>query len=115
MIPHIAPVASSEVAGATARELVRQAQETSVPNEPKAAAPTVDEEEVRKAIASTGDQIVVGGRAVQFSYDKSAHRVIVTVRSTETGEVIRQIPPDEYLKFAARLREMVGVLLDDQF
>ncbi len=115
MIPNIAPAASSDVAAAAAREKVLHAKDAPVPDEPKAAAPVVDEEEVRKAIASTGDQLVVGGRSVQFSYDSVAHRVIVTVCSADTGDVIRQIPPDEYLRFAARLREMAGVLLDDQF
>lgn len=71
-----------------------------------------DEKEVRSALSRTGEQIVVGGHEMRFNYDRDLHRVVVTVRSKATGEVVRTIPPAEYIKFAARMRELMGVLLE---
>lgn len=49
-----------------------------------------------------------------FSIDSSTGKTVVTVVDTGTGEVIRQIPPEETLRLAARIREMLGVLLDEE-
>jgi flagellar protein FlaG len=72
----------------------------------------VDPETVVAAIASVGELTTSGGRSISFRYDDKAGRVIARVVSDETGEVIRQIPPQEYLDFVAKFREMVGVLFD---
>ena len=34
--------------------------------------------------------------------------------STEPRDVVREIPPEEYQQFAARFRELLGVLFDEQ-
>lgn len=75
----------------------------------------VDPETVVAAIASVGELSASGGRSISFHYDDKAGRVIARVVSEETGEVIRQIPPQEYLDFVAKFREMVGVLFDTKF
>lgn len=72
----------------------------------------VDPETVVAAIASVGELTTSGGRSISFRYDDKAGRVIARVVSDETGEVIRQIPPQEYLDFVAKFREMVGVFFD---
>ena len=70
-----------------------------------------DAEAVRAAVAETDPKVVLGGRKVEFSYDQELDQVIVTVKDSE-GETIRQVPPEEFLKMAARFREMFGVLFD---
>jgi flagellar protein FlaG len=50
-------------------------------------------------------------RSLEFKYDKSAGRTIITIVNPSTGEVIRQIPPEEVLAAADRLRGS-GSLLD---
>ncbi len=44
-------------------------------------------------------------RDLLFSVDDSTGRVIVTVRDSETNEVIRQIPSDELLALSQRLTD----------
>lgn len=80
---------------------------------PEAAAAT-SPEQVEKAIESTSDRIAFGNRTIQFSYDRDEDRVIVTVKDKDSGEIVRQLPPKDYLKFAARFKEMLGVLFDEQ-
>jgi flagellar protein FlaG len=49
---------------------------------------------------------------LQFSVNEASGRTVVTVTDAQTGEVIREIPPSEQLKLAARLDEMIGLLFD---
>lgn len=75
-----------------------------------------DPESVTAAIRSMGGQVQFGGRVAEFSYNDDLNTVVVKVYSsaTEPREVVRQIPPEEYLAFAARYRELLGVLFDEQ-
>jgi len=43
------------------------------------------------------------GRSVQFSIDEATGRAIVSVRDSQTGQLIRQIPGDETLRIAQAL------------
>lgn len=47
---------------------------------------------------------------LSFEVDKETEDVIVRIVNRETGELIRQIPPDELLKLRQKLEELVGVL-----
>ena len=58
--------------------------------------------------------VVFGGRTAKFSYDEKAGRLVVKILSDggEPKQVVRQFPPEDYLAFVARFREMLGVLFD---
>jgi flagellar protein FlaG len=49
---------------------------------------------------------------LQFSVNKESGRIVVTVTDEETGKVIREIPPEEIVKFAEKFDEMVGMIFD---
>jgi flagellar protein FlaG len=49
---------------------------------------------------------------LQFSVHKASGQVMVVVREESTGKVIREIPSREVLDLAAKIDEMVGMLLD---
>lgn len=66
-------------------------------------------EQIKDATNKVLEQINI---QLDFSYDKELNRMVVKVINKETGEVVRQIPPEEMLKIAKRMEEMVGVLLD---
>jgi uncharacterized FlaG/YvyC family protein len=53
--------------------------------------------------------------AAEFSMAKEGHRVQVTLRNTHTGEVIRQIPPDEFLDNFSSFKNGVGMLFNKLF
>jgi flagellar protein FlaG len=52
------------------------------------------------------------GRAVEFRLDDATGKTVVTVRSTATGEVIRQIPSDEMLQLARHLDQRANALVN---
>jgi len=49
---------------------------------------------------------------LKFSVNKESGRVMVTVTDEATGEVIREIPPEEIVRFAEKFDEMVGMIFD---
>ncbi|QJR81820.1 flagellar protein FlaG [Alteromonas pelagimontana] len=63
----------------------------------------------------------VQSRNLSFTIDKETQRSVVTVRDSESGNIIRQIPSEEVLKLAERIKELqedvgssVGVLLNNR-
>jgi flagellar protein FlaG len=47
-----------------------------------------------------------------FAMDDTLNSPVVTVRSTQTGEVIRQIPSEAVIRVAHTLDELKGLLHD---
>jgi len=53
-------------------------------------------------------------RALEFKVDNASGRTVVTVRDAENGELIRQIPNEEVLRFAQLAEEQTVVLLNEK-
>ncbi len=49
---------------------------------------------------------------LEFSVHEKTGKTVIKVVDRDTGEVIREIPPEELLDIAARIDEMVGMLFD---
>ena len=67
---------------------------------------------VVQAIGSINQQIQVLRRELRFSVDESSEQVVIKVVDSESGDVIRQIPPEEVLALARDMSEGHGRLLD---
>ena len=51
---------------------------------------------------------------IEFSYNENVNRVSITVYDDITGEVIREIPPEESLKMLEKMWEITGLLVDEK-
>jgi flagellar protein FlaG len=51
---------------------------------------------------------------LSIGVDKEADRIVVKLVNSETKEVIRQIPPEEMLRLAERMRELEKTILDER-
>lgn len=51
---------------------------------------------------------------LQFSVNKESGRIMVTVTDEVTGKVVREIPPEEMVRFAEKFDEMVGMIFDEK-
>lgn len=51
---------------------------------------------------------------VSFSVDKDANATVIKVFKTETGELIKQFPPEEILAMKAKISKSVGWLIDNK-
>ncbi len=74
----------------------------------------VDPEQTRKnlqeAIERLNDHMKKNARSLNFRMDDVMNTPVVTVRSTETGEVVRQIPNETVIHVAHNIESMKGLL-----
>ena len=104
--PYQAPVPPSSSPSDKASEVV---QSTSV-------IPTnqTSDSEVSKAIEAIDLMMDLRSRSVTFERDESAGKDVIKVIDDETGEIIRQMPPEELLSFMRNLTKMLGNFLDER-
>ncbi len=66
--------------------------------------------ELQAAVEHLNEEVQKQKQNLSFRLDRSANRFVITVRNTQSGEVVRQIPEDVMLKVARNLDELKGVL-----
>jgi flagellar protein FlaG len=70
-------------------------------------------ENIAEALQKLNDQMRNKGRDLNFSMDEASDRVVITVKHSITGEVVRQIPNEVVLKVAHNLEQVKGMLLNE--
>ncbi len=74
--------------------------------------------ELEAALEKLNQHMRENARDIEFSVDEATDRTIITVRQTETGEIIRQIPSDGLLEFAhqveMQLQDPKGLLFNSE-
>lgn len=56
----------------------------------------------------------VAATKVVFDVDEATGRSIVRVVNKETGEVLRQVPPEELLTLVARMEQLSGLIFNQE-
>jgi flagellar protein FlaG len=82
------------------------------PAESKPAA--IDEGDLKQAVDKVREVFQSVEPRLQFEIDPDLDRVIVKIMNGESGEVIRQIPPQEVLNLAKSFRASPGLLLQQE-
>jgi len=72
----------------------------------------VSEQELRKQMEELNKALDMMNIKREFEVDKDLGEVVVKIVDTQENKVVRQIPPEEVLKLAKNIREMVGLLFD---
>ena len=54
------------------------------------------------------------GRSVRFSKDREFDREVITVVNPDSGDIVRQIPPEYAIRVSEGLRSLRGLLFDDK-
>ncbi len=98
---------------------VEQSATAAQPEQPKAhepAAPKVDfdpkkmQQQLNDAVDHLNKMMEDGKRGLGFSVDNKLNMTIVTVKDTNTGEVVRQIPSEAVIRVAHQIEDLKGVL-----
>jgi len=63
-------------------------------------------------VEALNDAVEYINRGLRFTIHEDTQRMMVRVVNIETNEVIKEIPPEEVLDTVARIREMIGLLID---
>ena len=50
----------------------------------------------------------------EFAYNDKVNRVSISVIDDNTGEVVREIPPEESLKMLEKMWEITGLMVDEK-
>jgi hypothetical protein len=53
-------------------------------------------------------------RRLDFEVDRDTNRIIVKVIDTKTDKVVKEIPPAQLVQLAAKIQEMIGILVDEE-
>lgn len=99
----------------TSLERALQAGRERVAEQPWKEAKSAEEHgelEIQDAVEALNNSLEYVNRALKFTIHEDTQRVMVKVVNVETDEVIKEIPPEEVLDTVARIREMIGVLID---
>jgi len=114
------PAVTSRIASPAAA-LKTKAAVVEAPAQPKVTAPKpidikFDAAEVRQtlqeAVSFLNKQLNEHNRGIGFSIDDSLETPVVTVRSTITGEVVRQIPNEAAVRMAHNIESIKGMLIN---
>lgn len=82
--------------------------------EVQAANKQVSEKEVIKAIEKANKALEVNYTHLQFAIHEQTKEIMVKVIDEETGEVIREIPPEKVLDAVAKMWELSGIFVDNR-
>ncbi|MDQ6986369.1 MAG: flagellar protein FlaG [Mariprofundaceae bacterium] len=72
----------------------------------------VSEKSVQQAVAQANIEIAGGNEKIGFGYEKRLGQLYVQVLDKDTGEVIKEIPPKEFIEHQVFMKELAGILLD---
>ncbi|RCW44811.1 flagellar protein FlaG [Paenibacillus prosopidis] len=75
---------------------------------------TVSDEQIVKAIERAIKAMQGKATNLEFTVHEKTKMIAVKVLNSESGEVIREIPPEKSLDFIAKLWEMAGILIDEK-
>jgi flagellar protein FlaG len=74
----------------------------------------ISEQQLIKAIDRAIKAMQGSETSLQFSVHKQTKQIMVKVLNKDTGEVIREIPPEKTLDIVAKLWEMAGIFVDER-
>ena len=77
-----------------------------------AAPAKVDPDDVKQATAEINQAIKSLNDHLQFSVDDSTKSIVIKLIDGDTGQVLRQIPPEEILRLRAYYRDHEGLLVN---
>ena len=66
------------------------------------------------AVAEINQSLRQASIGVQFEFDKEANTMVTKVMDVESGEVIRQMPSEEVVRFSKALGKLQGLLVSQK-
>jgi flagellar protein FlaG len=86
---------------------------TDISPTPKVAKTTLNQEQqLDNLLKKLNVNTDIINKGIRFEKDNYYDKMIVRVYNRETGDVIKQIPPQDILEFAKKSEEIAGILFD---
>ena len=90
----------------------RRASEAAQPKNSGVANPNIDLGELEAALAQLNTNISLINERYSFQVDQRTDQLFVQVKD-QSGEVLRQIPPESILRISSDISKMIGLFLDE--
>lgn len=74
----------------------------------------ISDEQLIRAIDRAIKSMEGVATSLDFSVHKGTKQIMVKVLNSDTGEVIRELPPEKSLDFLAKVWEKAGILVDER-
>ncbi|MDH6428691.1 flagellar biosynthesis protein FlaG [Paenibacillus odorifer] len=75
---------------------------------------TVGEEQLVRSIERAVKALQGPSTTLEVSIHNKTHAIMVKVLNKETGELIREIPPEKTLDLVAKMMEIAGIIIDER-
>ncbi|MGG1616001.1 flagellar protein FlaG [Paenibacillus sp. NRS-1782] len=72
------------------------------------------EEQLIRAIDRAVKALQGPTTTLEMSVHEKTHQILVKVLNKDTGELIREIPPEKTLDLVAKMMEIAGILIDEK-
>ena len=101
------PQAGSPAAAAVAKPEIKAPVNADIQYDPSQMRRNLEE-----AIKRLNDQLQQNNRNLSFSMDQTTKSLVIVVKNTQTGEVVRQIPEESVLRVAHNIENLKGLMLN---
>ena len=71
----------------------------------------VSPEKIKNAVSEINKKIRPTHTQCEFKFHEKTNRIMITVKDSETDEVIKEIPPEKTLDMIAKSLELAGLLV----
>lgn len=82
--------------------------------EPQAEQKKLSRQEIENQVKALEGTFLAFNRRVVLSVNERINQVIIKVVDTETDKVIKEIPAEEIQRLIARIKETIGLLVDEK-
>lgn len=111
--PLAAAVASTETGSVRSNRRVAGGVEAGAAQAEKQEEPA-SRPELDRLVEEANANLKVLNEKLGFQVHEGTGQIVVQIVNRENGEVVRESPPKEFLDLAARMKEMVGLFLDER-
>lgn len=74
----------------------------------------INEEQLQQAVQKVNDTIKFRNTSLKVEWNNETNRKIVSVLDTVTGEVLKEIPAKDFVKWEEAYAELLGMLFDEK-
>ncbi|WP_042195543.1 flagellar protein FlaG [Paenibacillus camerounensis] len=75
---------------------------------------SIGQEQLIKAIDKAVKALEGPSTTLEISIHEKTHELMVKVLNKDTGELIREVPPEKTLDLVANMMEIAGILIDER-
>jgi flagellar protein FlaG len=74
----------------------------------------VDEKELKSAVDKANKVLFKNNTHLQFEIHEKTKDIMVKIIKDDTGEVLKEIPPEKFLDMVAKIWEIAGIFVDEK-